>query len=44
MARNCPDPPRKKFSVRALLTEIESGDKDSAVLKEIVEKLREKGF
>jgi hypothetical protein len=44
MARNCPDPPRKKFSVRALLTEIESGDKDSTILKEIVEKLREKGF
>ena len=44
ISRNCPDPPRQKFSVRSLLMQIEDGDKDSSVLKEIAEKLREKGF
>jgi hypothetical protein len=44
ISRNCPDPPRKKFSMRSLYAQIEDGDKDSTILKQLVEKLREKGF
>ena len=44
MARNCPEPPRQKFNLRALRAQIAAEDKDSSVLKELAAALREKGF
>ncbi|CAK5275997.1 unnamed protein product [Mycena citricolor] len=46
IARNCPEPRKKRtfFNWATMLEEIENGDKDNEFLKEIAEKLREKGF
>ncbi|CAK5283523.1 unnamed protein product [Mycena citricolor] len=46
IARNCPEPKKKRtfFNRATMLEEIENGDKDNEFLKEIAEKLREKGF
>ncbi|CAK5280874.1 unnamed protein product [Mycena citricolor] len=46
IARNCPEPRKKHtfFNWATMLEEIENGDKDNKFLKEIAEKLREKGF
>ncbi|CAK5270818.1 unnamed protein product [Mycena citricolor] len=46
IARNCPEPRKKRtfFNRATMLEEIENGDKDNEFLKEIAEKLREKGF
>ncbi|CAK5272205.1 unnamed protein product [Mycena citricolor] len=46
IARNCPEPRKKRtfFNRATMLEEIENGDKDNEFLKEITEKLREKGF
>ncbi|CAK5282657.1 unnamed protein product [Mycena citricolor] len=46
IARNCPEPKKKCtfFNRATMLEEIENGDKDNEFLKEIAEKLREKGF
>ncbi|CAK5284424.1 unnamed protein product [Mycena citricolor] len=46
IARNCPEPKKKRtfFNRATMLEEIENGDKDNKFLKEIAEKLREKGF
>ncbi|CAK5279306.1 unnamed protein product [Mycena citricolor] len=46
IAQNCPEPRKKRtfFNRATMLEEIENGDKDNEFLKEIAEKLREKGF
>ncbi|CAK5265837.1 unnamed protein product [Mycena citricolor] len=46
IARNCAEPRKKRtfFNRATMLEEIENGDKDNEFLKEIAEKLREKGF
>ncbi|CAK5269740.1 unnamed protein product [Mycena citricolor] len=46
IARNCPEPRKKRtfFNRATMLEEIKNGDKDNKFLKEIAEKLREKGF
>ncbi|CAK5271389.1 unnamed protein product [Mycena citricolor] len=46
IVRNCPEPRKKRtfFNRATMLEEIENGDKDNEFLKEIAEKLREKGF
>ena len=45
MSRNCPDPPQRKFSVRALWAQIDDAEKgEGGFLNELVKKLREKGF
>ncbi|CAK5272728.1 unnamed protein product [Mycena citricolor] len=46
IARNCPEPKKKRtfFNRATMLEEIENRDKDNEFLKEIAEKLREKGF
>ncbi|CAK5262120.1 unnamed protein product [Mycena citricolor] len=46
IARNCPEPRKKRtfFNRATMLEEIENRDKDNEFLKEIAEKLREKGF
>ncbi|CAK5265511.1 unnamed protein product [Mycena citricolor] len=46
IARNCPEPRKKRtfFNWATMLEEIENRDKDNEFLKEIAEKLREKGF
>ena len=44
MRRNCPEPSRQKFNLRALCAEIDAEDKDSDILKQLAAKLREKGF
>ncbi|CAK5283017.1 unnamed protein product [Mycena citricolor] len=46
IARNCPEPRKKRtfFNRATMLEEIENGDKDNEFLKEIAEKLHEKGF
>ncbi|CAK5268939.1 unnamed protein product [Mycena citricolor] len=45
-ARNCPEPRKKRtfFNQATMLEEIKNGDKDNEFLKEIAEKLHEKGF
>jgi hypothetical protein len=42
--RNCPDPPRQKFNLRAVSAQIDDLDQDSEELKALAEKLRERGF
>ncbi|CAK5281860.1 unnamed protein product [Mycena citricolor] len=46
IARNCPEPKKKRtfFNRATMLEEIENRDKDNEFLKEIAEKLCEKGF
>ncbi|CAK5263823.1 unnamed protein product [Mycena citricolor] len=46
IARNCPEPRKKRtfFNWATVLEEIENGDKNNKFLKEITEKLCEKGF
>ena len=44
LSRNCPDPPRQKFSIRSLVAQIEEGDKESSILKQLADKFREMGF
>ncbi|KAJ7181867.1 hypothetical protein C8R46DRAFT_885312, partial [Mycena filopes] len=44
LQKDCPDPPRKKFNLRELVSEIEEEDKDSEILQLLAEKLRERGF
>jgi hypothetical protein len=44
MAKDCTEPPRRKFNLRALCAEIDAEDKESPVLKQLAAKLREKGF
>jgi hypothetical protein len=44
LKKDCPDPPKQKFNLRELVSEIEAEGSDSEVLKQLAEKLREQGF
>lgn len=44
LKKDCPDPPKRKFNLRELVSEIEAEDADSEILQQLAEKLREQGF
>ena len=45
ISRNCPDPPQRKFSMRALWAQIDDSEQsEGSFLNKLVEKLRTKGF
>lgn len=44
MARNCPEPDKRKLNLRVVCAQIDKEDNDSEVMKALAAKLRERGF